>query len=379
MRLEDTAALTDVGRERKHNEDAHLLLPDIGLLAVADGMGGLEHGEVASATAISTVRAAQGVLGDLVAKADEAPERENRANLGSALEQVTDIASSRIQQVLNGANSGTTLVLGLIAGGHLLVANTGDSRAYLYRQRRFRCLTDDHTVAAARMRAGLLTQEEHDVSPYQHMLYQALGTAGEVNPDLFDEPLAKDDIVVLCSDGLTGPVSAQACQRILGEHLEQDATLEEIAAALVTEANANGGPDNITVVMARVAEGPEADAIEEDRMALQRSGMTESLESIDLRLLRHYLDYQTLDAGSPTDVGRGLHFVLRGALERDGTRVEGGAFCCVKALMGGDDLPFTAVEDSSVLTLSAESYDLLERRRPKTAARLLRGVLASIA
>ena len=86
MRLNHTVALTDVGRERKHNEDAHLLLSDIGLLAVADGMGGLENGEVASATAIGTIRAARSVLTDLVEKTDEVPARENRANLGSALE-----------------------------------------------------------------------------------------------------------------------------------------------------------------------------------------------------------------------------------------------------------------------------------------------------
>ncbi|HJN76951.1 MAG TPA: protein phosphatase 2C domain-containing protein [Myxococcota bacterium] len=378
MRLNHTVALTDVGRERKHNEDAHLLLSDIGLLAVADGMGGLEHGEVASATAIGTIRAARSVLTDLVEKTDEVPARENRANLGSALEQVTDIASSRIQQVLQGANSGTTLVVGVIAGGHLMVANTGDSRAYLFRQGRIRCLTDDHTVAAARLRAGLLTQEEHDNSPYQHMLYQALGISGEVNPDLFDEPLAMGDIVLLCSDGLTGPVPDGMCEHILEEHLEQDATLDEIAGALVKEANDKGGPDNITVVMARIEDGPTADTVERDRITLEAANATGALESIDLRLLRHYLDYESLGPEEATSPARGLHLVLTGALCRGEERVEPGSFCGVKSLMDGTEEPWLAEGDTRCLTLSGECYELLERRRPKTAARLLRGVLGAL-
>ena len=378
MRLKDTAALTDVGRERKHNEDAHALLPDIGLMAVADGMGGLEHGEVASATAISTVRAAGHVLGELVEKTDDEPGRQNRANLGSALEQITDIASSRIQQVLQGANSGTTLVLGLLSGGHLLVANTGDSRAYLYRQGRLRCLTDDHTVAAARLRAGLLTQEEHDQSRYQHMLYQALGTSNEVNPDLFDEPVAKGDIVLLCSDGLTGPVPSGTCEHILSEHLDQDATLDEIAQALVNQANENGGPDNITVVLTRVDDGPEPEAVEADRMTVQTAGLTSALESIDLRLLRHYMDYEVLEEGARVDPAAGLRLVLTGALTRGDHRVEAGAFCGHRAMLDGVDEPWVAAAASTCLSLSDESYDLLERRRPKTAARLLRGILGAL-
>ena len=378
MLLKDTAAHTDVGRERKHNEDAHLLLPDLGLLAVADGMGGLEHGEVASATAISTIQAATGVLTDLVAKTDESPSRQNRANLGSALEQVSDIGSSRIQQVLQGANSGTTLVLGVIAGGHLLVANTGDSRAYLYRGGRIRCLTDDHTVAAARFRAGLLTQEEHDASPYQHMLYQALGTSGEVNPDLFDEPLAKGDVVMLCSDGLTGPVPNGMCEHIFEEYLDQGATLDEIAEALITEANDKGGPDNITLVLARIEDGPSPDDVERDRSTLQTAPATSALESIDLRLLRHYLDYASVDEGAETDPERGMYLVLTGGFARGDETVEAGGFCGVKAMMGSEDAPWIAQGDTTCLTMSRDSYELLERRRPKSAARLLRGVLAAM-
>jgi PPM family protein phosphatase len=373
MELSDTAAVTDVGRTREHNEDNHLLAPEMGLLAVADGMGGLEHGEVASATAVSTVLAARAALRDIVARVDHDPTRTNRATLGSALEQVTDIASNRIQQVLQGSNSGTTLVLAAMAGGHLVVANTGDSRAYLFRDGKIRILTDDHTVAAARLRAGLMTQEEHDASPYQHMLYQALGTAGEVNPDLFDEPLAMGDIVMLCSDGLNGPVSDDTMEAIL----EANPDLEDAGQALIDAANAAGGPDNITVVLARSTEGPPAEVLNRDRETLHTSAAMAFLEAFDLRILRHYLDFVVVPAGKPLDHEDGLHLVLSGAaVESDQSRGPGDATGVASFAGRSDAAVATATEDLSALVLSRDAYEVLERRRPQVAARLLRGLLS---
>lgn len=372
MPLSSTASRTDVGRQRAHNEDALLVLEELGLLAVADGMGGLEHGEVASATAISTVSAAESALTEIIQAVEDAPTQKHRANLGSALEQLSDIASSRIQQVLQGANSGTTLVLGVIAGGHVMIANTGDSRAYLYRSGTVRCLTDDHTVAAARFRAGLLTKEEHDASPYQHMLYQALGTQGEVNPDLFDEPLANGDIVLLCSDGLTGPVDEDELAAIIGRHED----LEELAGALIDAANEGGGPDNITVVLTRYEGGPSAEEIDRDRATLANTPATEPLEGIDLRLIRHYLDHAMMAAGDTTDFDRGLHIVLSGSFRRGDDVAGPGVAVGLNAFSNlVPETGWEATEDSSVLMLSREAYDALERRRPKTAARLLRGLL----
>lgn len=373
MELSQTAAFTDVGQTRDHNEDNHLVVPELGLLAVADGMGGLEHGEVASATAVSTVLSARTALRDIVARVDHDPSRTNRATLGSALEQVTDIASNRIQQVLQGANSGTTLVLAAIAGGHLMVANTGDSRAYLLRNGTLRVLTDDHTVAAARLRAGLMTQEEHDASPYQHMLYQALGTAGEVNPDLFDEPLAKDDVVLLCSDGLCGPVSDEQIASIIAAHDD----LDQAAQALIEAANDAGGPDNITVVLARSADGPTAEVLNRDRETLHTAPALSALEAFDLRILRHYLEFTVVPEGKEFNPERGLHILLSGsATEGDDPRRPGDV-TGIAGLAGRDERPTAvAAGDSTALILSRDAYDVLERRRPQVAARLLRGLLA---
>ena len=371
MELSDTAMVTDVGRQREHNEDNQLLMPEFGLLAVADGMGGLEHGEVASATAVSTISAARQALRDIIAKVDHDPGRTNRAILGSALEQLTDIASNRIQQVLQGSNSGTTLVLGVITGGHVIIANTGDSRAYLFRDGHLRPLTDDHTVAAARLRAGLMTKEEHDASPYQHMLYQALGTAGEDNPDLFDEPLATDDVVLICSDGLNGPVSDEKIEAIL----EANHDLKDAAQALVDAANAAGGPDNITVVLARSPDGPPAEILNRDRETLHSAPATSFLEAFDLRILRHYLDFTVVPAGKPIPAAGGIHLLLTGEAREGDRKAVAGDVVGVSAFSGREGHIAIATQDLTALALSRDAYEALERRRAQVAARLLRGLL----
>jgi serine/threonine protein phosphatase PrpC len=376
MHLSHTADRTDIGRQRDHNEDAHLVLAELGLLAVADGMGGLEHGEVASSTAIGTLRAATSILEEFVGRVDADPSRAGRAALGSALEQISEVASTRIQQAVKGANSGTTLVVGVVAGGHLLVANTGDSRAYLYRQGRARCLTDDHTVAAARLRAGLISQEEHDRSPYQHMLYQALGTAGEVDPDLFDEPLAAGDIVLLCSDGLTGPVSPEELDALLGS--EDD--LELLAQSLVDRANANGGPDNITVCLTRIDEGPSPEELEKDRLTFKQAIVTSALESADLRMVRHFFDFRVLAEGEVLDLDEGMHLLLSGMVQQGERSFGPGQALGIGGLVTELEQPGAQVTSAGAsLWMSSDSYEQLERRRPRTAARLARGLLKELA
>lgn len=377
MRLNDVQAQTDIGRQRDHNEDSHLVLQDIGVLAVADGMGGLEHGEVASATAIATLRAARITLRDLTDAVDRSPDRATRGSLGQTLEGLSNLASMRIQQVTRGAPSGTTLVMACITGGHLIVANTGDSRAYLHRDGALRCLTDDHTVAAARMRAGLITKEEHDASPFQHMLYQALGTQGEVNPDLFDEPVAKGDIVLLCSDGLTGPLPEPEIARILTE----SPSLEVATRALIDGANARGGPDNVTVVLARVEDGPPAALVDAERKAIDEAAALAPLGDVDRRLLRHYFDRVSPADGATLDLSAGLHLLLRGEVSVTGRDKSCGVgdVLGIRGFAGAAPGEARASGPAEALVLGPEAYDALERRRPLVAARLLRGLLESLA
>ncbi len=378
MRLSSATSLTDIGRHRQHNEDSHLVLEDLGLFAVADGMGGLEKGEVASATAIATLEAARNPIEELLVNAEADAGAHGRVQLAQALDMLPHVANDRIQAVTGGAQSGTTLVAGLVSDGHLLLTHVGDSRAYLFRDGQLRQLTEDQTVAAAQFRAGLISQEEHDQSPYQHMLYQALGTAGQLDPDLLCEPLAGGDVLLLCSDGLTGPLSDAE----IAELLETTDDLDALAQELIRRANEAGGPDNITVVLARTEEGVLPEEVEGHREALRSSSILSGMNQRDLAMLSLYLDEYVHGAGHVFESEMGLHLLLDGTAQVEGGRslAPGSVFGLTPFLDGGESL--VAVESTSECTvalLSRGCYAMLKERRPSLAVDLLHGLLAEVA
>ncbi len=378
MRLSCATSLTDIGRHRQHNEDSHLVLAELGFFAVADGMGGLEKGEVASATAIATLEAARNPIEELLVNAEANAGALGRVQLAQALDMLPHVANDRIQAVTGGAQSGTTLVAGLVSDGHLLLTHVGDSRAYLFRDGQLRQLTEDQTVAAAQYRAGLISQEEHDQSPYQHMLYQALGTAGQLDPDLLCEPLAGGDVLLLCSDGLTGPLSDDE----IAELLESTDDLEAVAQELIRQANEAGGPDNITVVLARTEEGALPEEVEGRREALRSSTILSNLNGRDLAMLSLYLDEYVHGADHVFESEMGLHLLLEGTAQVEGGRslVPGNVFGLTPFLDGGESL--VSVESTSECTvalLSRGCYALLKERRPSLAVDLLQGLLTEVA
>ncbi len=376
MIFSDVVARTDVGKVREHNEDAHLILGDLGLLAVADGMGGLAHGEVASSTAIDTLRAARDSVRQVLGAVGEAPDLLGRLQLAQTLELLTNLCNTQIQRTLGTGVSGSTLVVAFGIEGGLLVCNTGDSRAYVYRGGRLRQLTEDHTVAAAQLRAGVISREEHDQSPYQHMLYQALGTQSEVDPDLFMEPLARGDRVLVCSDGLTGPLSDEE----IAEVLASTEDLDEAADRLIEAANRGGGPDNITLILARSSAGPEPAEVERSRRALASSPPLSALSDYELRMLRLYLDVTRVDRGH-LDAAAGAQVVLEGLLRQGGRTVgPGGAFGLLR--FADKDLSEPAaevIEPARVALITAEAYSRVEQRRPLVASRLLKGLFRELA
>ncbi len=378
LKLDEVVARTDVGRVREHNEDQHFAAEEIGLLAVADGMGGLAMGEVASATAVATLGAATEVLEPLVSTADKAPTSANRIQLAQALEVLSHIASQRIQQATQGQPSGTTLVSAIAAGGHLILCHVGDSRAYLLRGGSLRSLTQDHTIAAARLRQGLITEEEHDQSPYQHMLYQALGTQGEIDPDLLDVALAAGDVLLLCTDGLTGPVSELAIADVVRESED----LEAAADRLIQLANDNGGPDNITLILARV--GPAQETAEEvDASAAMLRGCAgfEHLSEYDHSMMGLYLETAEVEPEAPLAIHRGVHLLLGG--EASGPEGESGPGDMIGVAGFATGTPSKtethAVGAVRAVVLTQAAFEILDKRRPALTARLLRGLLAVLA
>lgn len=258
-----SAACTDVGRVREHNEDSFLIAnltegirresngeldfpsgPDGCLLAVADGMGGAAAGEMASRLGVQILYRE---LQELIPiRADS-----NEETLEEILVEAVGMANRRIFQLsrqnheLHGM--GTTLTAVLELNGSLTVGQIGDSRAYLLREDGIYQVTRDQSLVAHMVVAGKLTEEEARHHPERNVLLQALGVRDTVELALQRVPVRPGDLVMLCSDGLHGLMSAdeiyQTASRAHG--------LEEAARRLVDLANSRGGPDNITVVMAQ--------------------------------------------------------------------------------------------------------------------------------
>ncbi|MBI4546258.1 MAG: Stp1/IreP family PP2C-type Ser/Thr phosphatase [Gemmatimonadetes bacterium] len=248
----NAAAVTDTGRRRPGNEDAYLLRPEVGLFAVADGMGGHAAGEVASGMAVEALEREWLETAAGPARSAEAAQRALLGGVQAANREILSRAAAESEK----AGMGTTLTaLALLpAEPHALIAHVGDSRAYRFlrlgdaRPSKLTQLTSDHTWVQEQVQAGILTPAQARRHPYSSLLTRALGIEPEVEVDQLRIDIAPGDLFLLCSDGLTGMIE----DRELLPFLERDRPLEERARQLVDEANLRGGPDNVTVLLIRV-------------------------------------------------------------------------------------------------------------------------------
>ena len=243
------AELTDVGRVRDHNEDysGHVLPSSETdgrvhgwLFAVADGVGGEERGEVASQTAIET----------LIEGFRAAPRGEAHTVLMPRLVQT---ANTRIYELGKAASPGgshmaTTIVACALRYDRVVVAHVGDSRCYLIRHGLASQITRDHTVVAEQVRLGLLSAREAAEAETRHLLSRSLGNDLFVNVEIGDRQVHADDVLLLCSDGLHGPVEGTE----MGEIVRWNPDLNTAAAKLIALANERDGGDNVSVQLIRV-------------------------------------------------------------------------------------------------------------------------------
>jgi protein phosphatase len=252
MRLSH-AGTSDVGRRRTHNEDAFLLLPEEQLYCVADGMGGHASGEVAARIAVEEMAE----FFRLTGRDEEAtwpfrmdPARgydENRLLTGMKLANLRIHERAQADERLNGM--GTTLVAAWFPRQEALVGHVGDSRAYLWRRGGLKQLTDDHSLLNATRKARALTPEEVRAFPHKNVIVRALGMKTNVEVDITRVALEDGDIVLLCSDGLSGMVpDARIAEIVRGSFGD----LRRASAELVEAANAAGGVDNVTCVLVGV-------------------------------------------------------------------------------------------------------------------------------
>ena len=233
---------TDVGSVRSLNEDNFLLNntnDKYTVLAVADGMGGHNAGEVASADAIAYLKSYDESTGFSVSIKKRLMECFDAIN---TFIYKQSIKSSRF------AGMGTTLTAAIIARGRLYAANVGDSRCYVINNYEIKQITRDHSFVEELVRLGKLTKEEAKNHPDKNKLMQAMGTEPSVKTDLFTEDLKKGDIVLLCTDGLTNMVDEEEIKNVL---LTSD-NVQTAIDTLIAEANRNGGIDNITAVAVKI-------------------------------------------------------------------------------------------------------------------------------
>jgi protein phosphatase len=239
---------TDVGRRREGNEDALLVLPKLGVFAVADGVGGQNSGEIASRKAMGGVEEflEANPLGG--AEGLEGKYRDNwlRGYFSRCFQKVNAEIMALAASEPDYASMATTAVLCYFEPETLYVVNVGDSRAYILREGVLTQLTEDHTYVNDLIRAGTLTRGEARIHPKKNIITRAIGSAKSIEPDFFRFDLHPGDRVLLSTDGLHGEVSDDEIARILA----LDEAPNELCRLLVKAANEKGGNDNITVVCA---------------------------------------------------------------------------------------------------------------------------------
>jgi serine/threonine protein phosphatase PrpC len=234
--------------QRQRNEDYFAIVAEFGLLLVADGVGGRPGGDVAAKLAVDTVHNA---LADPEATwpDDRAAEADGMCRrLLDAIALANRRIRERRQQVAHLERMATTLVAAVLLAGRLWVAHVGDSRAYLFRAGQLTRLTSDHSVGEdAVARARLTPEELAQLAP--EVLTRAVGISETISPDVSVHEIRAGDVVLLATDGLTRVVGEAEIALVLDEYHHLDVA----ASALVDQANAHGGPDNITVVLGRWA------------------------------------------------------------------------------------------------------------------------------
>jgi serine/threonine protein phosphatase PrpC len=238
MRISQSAAASNTGRKRRHNEDSFVCEPPI--FAVADGMGGARAGELASSLAAGALRGAEFDPGE---------------SADALVVQLIQTANRRVhERALSdtaAAGMGTTMTVALFQPeGSVVIGHVGDSRAYVLREGALEQLTEDHSLVAELVRRGELSPEQAEVHPQRSVITRALGTEPEVDIDAFSVEARDGDVFLLCSDGLTTMVDPAAIAELVQRNRLE---LEAASRALIRAANDRGGEDNITTVLFAVA------------------------------------------------------------------------------------------------------------------------------
>jgi len=249
------ASAQSVGRQRELNEDSLFTLtstiagnssnPPFGLFIIADGMGGHQYGEIASNAAIRSIS------GYVMKKFHNSLFNMPSTPIDESLQEIIQAAVMEAQVAVQreASGSGTTVTAALVVGQQLTIAHVGDTRAYLlYSEHRMEAATRDHSLVRRLEELGQITSAEAAVHPQRNVLYRALGQGETLEPDVVTTPFPLGGYLMICSDGLWGVVPEDDMRRIIYEGPNMQTACQNLVAA----ANAAGGPDNISVVLAQL-------------------------------------------------------------------------------------------------------------------------------
>jgi len=244
--------LTDTGRVREHNEDAIGSNPDIGLMVLADGMGGYNAGEVASGIAVQTITelVAEGALREVRNAIDPSTGLMRQTIvLRDAVSRANKIIYQTAQSQTHCEGMGTTLVAAMYFDNRVSIAHVGDSRAYRLRGDRFEQLTLDHSLLQELVDRGFYSEEEAQRSTNRNYVTRALGVEPTVDVEVQEFDVERDDVFLLCSDGLPDMVEDEDIHLTISTF---NASLDVVGQQLIQLANDNGGRDNVSVMLAQI-------------------------------------------------------------------------------------------------------------------------------
>jgi serine/threonine protein phosphatase PrpC len=235
---------TDIGMKRSSNQDSICLYPERSFYVVADGMGGHNGGDIAS----------QLVVAELPKILEANIDLEASELLVKCIKDTNNLVYQKGQENPELKGMGTTVVVKYFKGKNLYIGNVGDSRAYLVNDKKLYQLSKDHSLVQEKINMGLYSREQAAFDTQKNVIIKTVGFEKDTEPDVFSYKVAKNDIFLICSDGLSGFVSDADIAHLVNKFIDDpqlatEKALDELVAALITQANSNGGKDNISVII----------------------------------------------------------------------------------------------------------------------------------
>lgn len=241
-------AQTDTGHKRTQNQDSFVAIPELGLFLVADGMGGHRGGEIASAMATEIITQA-------IQNAQQTPDWQPAHIIQNAITQANQKIFDRSSQEPSLRGMGTTTTAALFKGDRLVIGHVGDSRIYLFcpgndqEPPQLWQLTRDHSLIQEKLRARIITRAEAEADPMKNVITRSVGFEPQVNVEIYEKKVTPGEIFLMCSDGLSGMIPDSSLTQILQKHLVEEKNSKNTVQKLIEIANANGGDDNISVIL----------------------------------------------------------------------------------------------------------------------------------